>query len=366
MIRLKCHFDTIMNYIYIFKTKDEEVITETVFSLKKASSSLVHQKINSAENPVSLITVKRTLSKLVDAGVLCISGKGRSVEYTVSTYGLISLPIDAHVFTSIDPDNRHGHDRLNFDLFSALPRTLFSDEELSTIEKATVYYADQIKNISATLHQKELERFVIELSWKSSKIEGNTYTLLDTEKLLRDGIRAPGKTKDEAQMILNHKEAFSFVLAHRSHFKTLSRSHLEELHKIVVKGLGVRTNIRSSPVGVTGSVYKPLDNAHQIGDAIDMLSRAVNAAKDGYNKALITLLGISYIQPFEDGNKRTARIMANAMLLAHELAPLSYRSVNEDTYREATLVFYEINSIIPFKKIFIEQYIFSANNYLIG
>jgi Fic family protein len=76
-------------------------------------------------------------------------------------------------------------------------------------------------------------------------------------------------------------------------------------------------------------------------------------------------VGISYIQPFEDGNKRTARLMANAILLAHDCAPLSYRSVEENDYREAQMVFYELNSIMPFKKIFIDQYIFSAQNYAV-
>ena len=84
-----------------------------------------------------------------------------------------------------------------------------------------------------------------------------------------------------------------------------------------------------------------------------------------YAKALIALIGISYIQPFEDGNKRTARLMANAVLLAHKLAPLSYRSVEENEFREAMLVFYEINSIIPMKRIFIEQYNFAARNYAV-
>jgi len=85
-----------------------------------------------------------------------------------------------------------------------------------------------------------------------------------------------------------------------------------------------------------------------------------------YAKALISLLGVNYIQPFSDGNKRTSRFMANAILLSHNLLPLSYRNIGEDEYREAVLVFYESNSIMPFKKIFLSQYAFTANNYSIG
>ena len=114
-----------------------------------------------------------------------------------------------------------------------------------------------------------------------------------------------------------------------------------------------------------GSKYKPLDNIHQITDAVEELSRAVRRIKSPYAKALLALLGVSYVQPFEDGNKRTSRLMANALLMAHACAPLSYRSVDEAEYREAMLVFYELNSIGAFKKIFIGQYDFAARNYAV-
>jgi fido (protein-threonine AMPylation protein) len=123
--------------------------------------------------------------------------------------------------------------------------------------------------------------------------------------------------------------------------------------------------LRKNPVGVVGSIYRPLDNIHQLAEGIDELSSVVSRMTTPYAKALIALLGISYLQPFADGNKRTSRIFANAILLAHGRAPLSYRSVSEDDYREAMLVFYELNSIVPMKKIFIEQYVFSANNYAV-
>ena len=215
------------------------------------------------------------------------------------------------------------------------------------------------------IKKKKLERLIIELSWKSSKIEGNTYTLLDTEKLILEHKEAPGHDKKEAHMILNHKDAFTFVHENKKEFRNLTRANLEQLHGIIVKDLSVGTGLRQKPVGVTGSKYRPLDNIHQIKDAVEALAVAISFASTPYAKALLALIGISYIQPFEDGNKRTSRIMANALLLAHHLAPLSYRSVEEKDYREAMLVFYEINSIVQLKKIFIEQYVFAAQNYAV-
>ena len=125
---------------------------------------------------------------------------------------------------------------------------------------------------------------------------------------------------------------------------------MEELHEILVKDLSVGLGLRKRPVGVIGSKYQPLDNIHQITDAVEALSGAISKMQTPYAKALMALSGISYVQPFEDGNKRTARLMANAILLAHKCAPLSYRSVEESEYREAMLVFYEINSIVPLKR----------------
>jgi Fic family protein len=166
-------------------------------------------------------------------------------------------------------------------------------------------------------------------------------------------------------MILNHKEAFIFAREHSAQFTNLSRTNLEALHAILVKDLQVGQGLRQKPVGVVGSKYRPLDNIHQITEAVEALCLAVNRADSAYDQALLALLGISYIQPFEDGNKRTSRLMANALLISAGLAPLSYRSMDENAYREALLTFYELNSLIPFKKIFISQYDFAARNYAV-
>jgi len=104
----------------------------------------------------------------------------------------------------------------------------------------------------------------------------------------------------------------------------------------------------------------------QIEEAMEDLISTVNSLEDPFSKALVTLAGLAYIQPFEDGNKRTSRLSANAVLLAHKCAPLSYRSVSEVSYKEATLVFYEKNSLVSLRDIFMEQYLFACENYLVS
>lgn len=329
------------------------------------SSSFVHDELLKVGNDISLVTIKRELTELKVQGLLDSSGAGRSVTYAISTRGRLISDINAKEYCNIEPDKRFGMKNYNFDLVRSITDEIFSDIEIKNLNDATEIYRNNIKSISQTLEEKELERFVIELSWKSSKIEGNTYTLLDTEKLISRGIEAEGHSKTEAAMILNHKEAFKKIRENLSMFYTLKLSTIEEIHKILVKDLNVNYGLRERAVGVTGSIYKPLDNTHQIREAIESLCETVNNIKSPYTKAMTGLLGLSYIQPFEDGNKRTSRLVANAILLAKNCAPLSYRSVDEDEYRQAILVFYELNSILPFKKIFIEQYIFAAKNYAV-
>ena len=328
-------------------------------------SSQLHDQLSKAGMEMSLVTVKRELSRLSSVALITALGKGRARVYEISPLGRLFVQVDAAAYCAIDPDKRFGLGRFNFDLLPAIPSEIFSSAEREILDNATAEYRRRTTDLPPSIEKKELERLIIELSWKSSKIEGNTYTLLDTEKLILEHKEAPGHDRKEASMILNHKAAFTFVREHAKEFRTLTRANLERLHEIIVKGLGVSRGLRETPVGVLGSKYHPLDNVHQIRDAVAMLASTVSRMETPYGKALIALLGVSYIQPFEDGNKRTARLMANALLLAHRCAPLSYRSVDEKEYREAMLVFYELNSLTAFQDIFVTQYDFAARNYAV-
>jgi len=344
-------------------TKDR--IIEYLYRSHTGQSSGLYEYLRQDIADLSLITVKRLLAKLKAQGILTTEGRGRSTRYVLTPYGKLTHAIDAHAYGMDEPDRRFGYTRYQFDLLPALTFDPFLEEEYACLAQATDLYRERIETLSPGLHQKELERFVIELSWKSSKIEGNTYTLLDTERLLLYGEEAVGHSKDEASMILNHKTAFAYVRENRDQFRTVTREGIEQVHALLTCDLPIANNFRSGMVGVTGSTYRPLDNRYQIEEAIEALCAAVERMPHGYAKALVTLLGLSYIQPFEDGNKRTARLVSNAILLAYDCSPLSYRSVSEEEYREAVLVFYELNSLQPFKRLFIEQYTFAADTYLV-
>ena len=255
----------------------------------------------------------------------------------------------------------------DFGIFDSL-RNLFSDEELSLLNFLTGKYQKNIeflKKESPTILKKEYERLIIELSWMSSKIEGNTYTLLETETLIKDSQQIYGHKIQEAFMILNHKETIEYIRNNSQSFKKIMLSDIEDVHRLLTKELGISKAMRNIPVGIIGTDYRPLDNQHQIREAMEKTIHLVNKEQNVFSKTLIVMLLIAYIQPFEDGNKRTSRLMGNAILSAYNHCPLSYRSVNETKYKEALIMFYERNNFDNFKEIFIEQYQFAVENYFL-
>ena len=307
----------------------QQKIIEVLFENSPIAPSGILSKLQENKEKISLITVKRILSSFIESNLVEVLGAGRATTYTLSVKGRLFYDINAAEYCSVEPDKRTGQSSYNFELFNNLPTYLLNEEEEETLKEDTISYWQRQHNLSKALKKKELERLIIELSWKSSKIEGNTYTLLDTEKLILENKAAAGKTEEETRMILNHKEAFNFVLNNAAKFKKLSRPLIEELHKKLVQGLDIEFKLRNKPVGITGSIYRPLDNRYQIGEALDSLVKAINKMDSAYDQALLAKIGIAYIQPFDDGNKRTGRLLANAILLANNLAPLSYRSVTK-------------------------------------
>ena len=312
---------------------------------------------------LSLVTVKRQLSALNKAGFLSKSGAGRSVKYKLSKRGLLLRPFNTKDYLSKTLDKRLMDNHFQFDILEKPFIELFSHNELNLLEGATNRFRSRSKLTDQNARRTELMRFIVEFAWKTSQIEGNTYDLISTEKLLLYGEISPNNTEFEAQMILNQKNALEFILENPQLWKSPNLALIEKLHNFVAENLNISLGFRKSLVGITGTNYRPLENEFQIKEAINKLLSYINNAHNSYERALLSVLFLSYIQPFVDGNKRTGRLLGNAFLISANLAPLSYRSVDDRDYKEATLVFYEQNSIMPFKKLFIEQYIFSADNY---
>lgn len=333
--------------------------------LKKNGESSSKDIFEGTDVSVSLATFKRDLAQLVSENFISIIGQGKATKYIISPAYRIIQPIDLEGYFEKEIDERDIIRQFNFSIISELLSvdSIFNDDELSKLDKLQSEFQERISHLSDTEFNKEFERLAIDLSWKSSQIEGNTYSLLETERLLKEKETASGKSKDEATMLLNHKDAVDFILANPDYLYPLSVTKIEDIHSILIKELNVEKNLRKRRVGITGTNYQPLDNEFQILEALENTCKLINKKENVFEKALIAIIMISYIQPFVDGNKRTARITGNAILMNKRYCPLSYRTVNAIDYKKAMLLFYEQNNISAIKKIFIEQYDFAVKTY---
>ena len=310
-------------------------------------------------------TIKRVLSKAVKDGMVLVIGKGRATKYRLTPQAYVTMDLNLDTYFDKDVDEREVQEGFNFELINdILPKVeLFAPEELNILNSAQEQFRQHLSEMNDTEYRKEMERLGIDLSWKSSQIEGNTYSLLETERLLREKETASGKTKDEAIMLLNHKDALDFIIDVPDYLQPLKVNRIEDIHSILTKELGVERNIRHRRVGITGTNYRPLDNEFQIREALEDSVRLINSKSVVFDKALLALVLLSYIQAFTDGNKRTARIVSNGILIANGYCPISFRTVDSIDYKKAMLLFYEQNNIAAFKRIFIDQFLFAVKTY---
>jgi len=340
----------------------QELILNYLKNKPNSSSKEIFEGLHSA---VSYATVKRFLSRLLNEKQIIQQGNAKNSRYALSPTFNLFYPINLDEYFSKEIDEREILTGYNFSL---IPETLqnvqlFTVQELTLLRDLQNKFSENIAQLSDFEYQKDMERLAIDLSWKSSQIEGNTYSLLETERLLKDKQTAAGKTKDEAIMLLNHKDAIDFVVANPDYFLLLSTAKVEELHSILIKELGVDRNIRTRRVGITGTNYRPLDNEFQIREALQQICDLINNRENIFEKTLFALVLLSYIQAFSDGNKRVARITANALLIANKYCPISFRTVDTVDYKKAMLLFYEQNNISAFKQVFINQFKFAVDNY---
>jgi len=310
-------------------------------------------------------TLKRVIAAGIKAGDIVAEGKARATRYRLSPQAQLLMPLNLDTYFALEVDERQVHSSYNFELINGLlaETRLFSDKELAHLDALQDEFRQHVNELTDNEYRKEMERLGIDLSWKSSQIEGNTYTLLETERLLRESKTAEGKTREEAVMLLNHKDALSFVLDNPDYLKELTVSHIEDIHQLLTKELSIDKGLRRHRVGITGTNYHPLDNEFQIREAMRDACELINSKSNIFEKALLTLILLSYIQPFSDGNKRTARITSNAILIANDYCPLSFRSIDSIDYKKAMLIFYEQNNLYAFKQIFMEQFEFAVKEY---
>ena len=309
---------------------------------------------------VSSPTVWRALKRLVDAGRLEVFGKGRATGYSLAG----SAVVRAHLQT---PYNRR---RL------AVYRKEFADRYVPN--KSFYLGRDDRQRLhevgrpmpperqAGAFARRILERLLVDLSWASSRMEGNTYDILQTERLIRFGEEAAGKDRKEAVMILNHKEAIQFVVDHLAEI-SINRLDLFGIHALLADGLlvdpAMAGRLRRMPVGISSSSYLPPDDRLAIEEEFGVLVEKAAAITDPFEQSFFLLVHIPYLQAFEDINKRTSRIASNIPLLQADLAPMSFLTMDDGAYIDGLIGIYELNNVSLLREVYIDAYLASAENY---
>lgn len=309
-------------------------------------------------------TVRRWLSEMVAEGLIIIQGKKRSTRYQV----INSTKSDYE--KQWDDKSKSSLKYINRPLFERNPVTYNSKWLDAYIPNVTAYLNNKLKaqlhhlgnqNIThlpaGTYAQQIYNRLLIDLSYNSSRLEGNTYSLLDTERLIFEGTDAPGKLDEEKIMILNHKEAISYMINHAQQLE-INFNIICTLHYLLSDALVPPQNagkIRDFGVRISGSTYVPFENPEKLKKQLNKICEKATLIKDPFEQSFFLLTHIAYLQAFSDVNKRTSRLSANIPLIKHNLIPLSFNDISKTDYQTAMIAIYELNDI----QMLLELYFYS-------
>jgi Fic family protein len=221
---------------------------------------------------------------------------------------------------------------------------------------------------AGTFARQLLNRLLVDLSWASSRLEGNTYTRLDTQNLIELGRQAPGKNQFETQMILNHKAAIEMLVSNVDEIG-FDRYTMCNLHALLADNLlpdaSAAGRLRTTEVAISGSVYQPLAIPQRLEELFDLMLETARAVDDPFEQAFFIMVHLPYLQPFQDVNKRVSRLAANIPFIKHNLAPLSFIDVPDRDYLEGTLAVYELNRVELLRDVFVWAYERSCQRYTV-
>ena len=332
---------------------------------------------------------QRRLSALAEAGRIRVEGKTRGVRYfpavqksqeqpTTSTGKVTSQDVDPYVPMSPEGEAIKAYVRQPRHLRKPVVyRTEFLEQyqpnhsaylSAKLLEQLHALGRSPAEQTPAgTFARDILNRLLIDLSWASSQLEGNTYSRLDTERLIEFGQVAEGKDAFETQMILNHKQAIEF-LVHSPEQAVVSQDTIVALHALLSDGLmrdpAMCGRIRSRAVEIGGSVYLPVALPQRLEELFGIVVSMAAEIEDPFEQAFFLMVHLPYLQPFEDVNKRVSRLAANIPFIRHNLCPLSFIDVPQQAYVDAMIGVYELNQVDLLRDVFVWAYERSCQQYV--
>ena len=355
--------------------------------VRERPGSMTAQQIHDAlESPPPRRTLQHRIRSLVDGGRLAMVGRGRWARYGVPRETTLDASFEGHLHAEFSPrievlprlsapgaDIRNhvrrplqarepvGYDRAFLDSYRPNDTFYLSQAERELLHE--IGRPDTAEQPAGTYARQILNRLLIELAWNSSRLEGNTYSLLDTRRLLDVGEEADGKTRLEAQMILNHKDAIEF-LVEAAEDVGFNRYTILNLHGLLANNLLPNPDavgrLRRIQVEIGGSVFHPLGVPQLIDECFGQVLATASAIADPFEQAFFALVHLPYLQPFDDVNKRVSRLSANIPLIKGNLSPLSFEDVPRDLYTEAVLGVYEHKRVELLRDVFLWAYRRSA------
>ena len=328
-------------------------------------------------------TLQRRLASLVARGQVITSGRARATRYrTAGAVGFGSIELTAfghewplahesielarHVSRPLAQRAPVGYERSFLEAYQP-NKTYYLPEEFRA-RLFTLGTSPMTGAAAGTYARQILDRLLIDLAWASSQLEGNTYSRLDTENLIRFNLKAIGKDSLETQMILNHKRAIELLVEDAPQLG-FNRYTVTSLHALLSENLlpdpGAGGRLRTTPVGITGSTYTPTAIPALIEECFETLLAKAEAIKDPIEQAFFTMVHLPYLQPFDDVNKRTSRLAANIPLIKGNLSPLSFMGLPEELYIQANLAVYELRRIELLRDAFARAYERSCRQYTV-
>lgn len=333
-------------------------------------------------------TLQRRLAQLVQSKRIVKQGEGRASRYRIAPTGgelraevpPLQLAAQGETYIPLSPMGEEVKALVRRPIPERTP-VGYNRAFLEGYEpNRTAYLPDPLRNhlhklgrspamerAAGTYARDVLSRLMIDLSWASSRLEGNTYTRLETQNLIELGHAADGKDQREAQMILNHKAAIEMLVDHAEEigFDTFT---FFNLHALLSENLladpDASGRLRTKIVEIRGSVFLPLAVSQQIEEYFHLILDKTRAIRDPFEQTFFLMVQIPYLQPFLDVNKRVSRLGANIPLIKHNLSPLSFVDVPEQAYIDGTLGVYELNRVELLRDVFVWAYERSCQRYV--
>ena len=324
-------------------------------------------------HPIAYATVRRRLDELEEKKLVeRIDARTRKPRYRSTTLSKGNIG-DEHTAPSV-PEIPLSDEALRLRRLVRLPRTLrtpvsYNREFLDEYEPGETWYLpeearERLRERGTTAYANQpagtyardiMGRLIIDLSWGSSRLEGNKYTRIDTEELLKDGREAEGTSDLDKQMILNHKAAIEFLVENAQEI-AFNRYTVLGLHALLSENLMTNPDdegrLRTRTIGIGTSVYSPTEVPQIIEERFDRILAKATAIPDPFEQSFFMMVHLPYLQPFMDVNKRTSRLAANISLIKGNMCPLSFVDVPEQLYTDGTLAVYEQTDIVLLREVF--------------